>query len=152
MANKKFELGPLQKKWVEALRSGKYSQTTGKLHDLGEGGYCCLGVACKLLEEPVVKKQYEDDEDPKAYWGKDENEETFEVLPESYRKKFRFFDGSGGYHIDQLTPDERNVVYSIYGIIGETNSLAELNDSGWSFEQLADLIEEYPKLIFAGPA
>lgn len=30
-------------KWLDALRSGKYAQTRGKLTD--GNGYCCLGVA-----------------------------------------------------------------------------------------------------------
>lgn len=33
----------LKTKWTNALRSGKYEQTTGRLHDGGRG-YCCLGV------------------------------------------------------------------------------------------------------------
>lgn len=33
-------------RWVDALRSGKYEQTTGVLQD--SKGYCCLGVACKV--------------------------------------------------------------------------------------------------------
>lgn len=36
--------------WLEALRSGKYKQGTGFLHWKGE--YCCLGVACKVLDIP----------------------------------------------------------------------------------------------------
>lgn len=40
-------LGPKQQKWVDALRSGKYPQTYGYLHD--EHGYCCLGVADEVL-------------------------------------------------------------------------------------------------------
>lgn len=34
------------RKWVDALRSGNYTQTNGALHDTG--GYCCLGVACDV--------------------------------------------------------------------------------------------------------
>ena len=34
-------------KWVLALRSGEYSQTTGKLQD--DCGHCCLGVACDVF-------------------------------------------------------------------------------------------------------
>lgn len=34
------------KKWVKALRSGKYKQTQYFLRN--EGGFCCLGVACDL--------------------------------------------------------------------------------------------------------
>lgn len=34
-------------KWVKALRSGKYEQTTGSLNN--SSGYCCLGVACRIV-------------------------------------------------------------------------------------------------------
>lgn len=37
-----MELGPLQKKWLEALRSGKYEQGSSYLYN--RGNYCCLGV------------------------------------------------------------------------------------------------------------
>jgi hypothetical protein len=40
----------LKRKWVEALRSGNYHQTTGALHRAG-GGYCCLGVLCEVMGE-----------------------------------------------------------------------------------------------------
>lgn len=35
-------------KWMKALRSGKHKQGTGALQGYDEG-YCCLGVACKVL-------------------------------------------------------------------------------------------------------
>jgi hypothetical protein len=35
-------------RWVEALRSGRYRQTTGVLRSLG-GKFCCLGVAADVL-------------------------------------------------------------------------------------------------------
>jgi hypothetical protein len=40
--------------WVTALRSGRYKQTEGKLHD--ETGYCCLGVACDVYRK-AAKRQ-----------------------------------------------------------------------------------------------
>ena len=39
---------PLVERWVAALRSGKYSQTTGALGDAK--GYCCLGVLCDVAK------------------------------------------------------------------------------------------------------
>lgn len=40
------------KKWVVALRSGDYPQTTGLLSRVdafgSDIGFCCLGVACKI--------------------------------------------------------------------------------------------------------
>lgn len=41
-------------KWADALRSGKFKQTTGCLQD--SNGYCCLGVACEIFI-PENKKQ-----------------------------------------------------------------------------------------------
>jgi hypothetical protein len=41
----------LKAKWVEALRSGKYRQTTGNLREertTRRYGYCCLGVLCHV--------------------------------------------------------------------------------------------------------
>ena len=35
------------RQWIRALRSGKYSQSEGDLQNTK--GYCCLGVACKVL-------------------------------------------------------------------------------------------------------
>jgi len=36
----------IKARWVAALRSGVYAQTTGALHN--EKGYCCLGVLCDI--------------------------------------------------------------------------------------------------------
>jgi hypothetical protein len=35
------------RKWVKALRSGKYKQSKGSLQVYG--GFCCLGVACSVF-------------------------------------------------------------------------------------------------------
>ena len=45
------------KKWVSALRSGKYSQTREALHD--KSGYCCLGVACETYMEDTGNGEWE---------------------------------------------------------------------------------------------
>ena len=42
-----MELGPNQRKWIAALRSGEYEQTQGCLRD--NDGFCCLGVAVNAL-------------------------------------------------------------------------------------------------------
>lgn len=41
----------LKKKWIDALRSGKYRQGTGRLIRTGisENEYCCLGVLCSVM-------------------------------------------------------------------------------------------------------
>lgn len=35
-------------RWVAALRSGKYKQGKGELHDKVNNTYCCLGVLCEI--------------------------------------------------------------------------------------------------------
>ena len=44
-------------KWIEALRSGEYSQGWRRLHKTN-GGFCCLGVACVIQGIPVDKLLY----------------------------------------------------------------------------------------------
>lgn len=44
----------LKKKWIKALTSGEYGQTSDTLCD-GNGNYCCLGV----LEHVVMKGEVE---------------------------------------------------------------------------------------------
>lgn len=66
----------LKAKWVKALRSGKYPQSTGYLYDAFGGGYCCLGVLCKVkgakrdeisgLGYPNDTKRFYDIIDPKV--------------------------------------------------------------------------------------
>lgn len=46
-----MELGPNQKKWIAALRSGEYQQGIGLLKDEACDLYCCLGVAVALFGE-----------------------------------------------------------------------------------------------------
>jgi len=58
---KKIEYPKLPKvfkrKWVKALRSGKYDQGRGKLYRAGENDYCCLGVACVVDKIPLKRIQ-----------------------------------------------------------------------------------------------
>lgn len=44
---KKFKLGPKQKQWIKALKSGKYKQCKSEL--CNGVGYCCLGVANEIF-------------------------------------------------------------------------------------------------------
>jgi len=54
----------LKAKWVKALRSGEYDQARDVLHDRENGGFCCLGVLCKVMgaEFGPGSEEFEDDE------------------------------------------------------------------------------------------
>lgn len=70
------------RKWYDALRSGKYKQVRGKLRKRLEGGgygYCCLGVACKVLGVKMSGPEYLPIEAAKALFG-DTNRERCDPL------------------------------------------------------------------------
>lgn len=53
---KKFKLPKeFAKKWVEALRSGKYGQARNVLKESRKNEYCCLGVACVISKVKKTK-------------------------------------------------------------------------------------------------
>lgn len=43
-----------KKKWVDALRSGKYKQGKGMLYNGSNDSYCCLGVAAEVCGLDMV--------------------------------------------------------------------------------------------------
>ncbi len=46
---KKYQMdAKFGRRWIKALRSGKFGQTIGKLKENRTNEYCCLGVACKI--------------------------------------------------------------------------------------------------------
>lgn len=68
-----MKLGPNQKKWIKALRSGDYKQGQEYLKKNVDGTayYCCLGVMCDL--DPEVDYSLVEKEIPEEYtankWG-----------------------------------------------------------------------------------
>lgn len=102
----------LKQKWVSALRSGKYKQTTETLNDCG-GGFCCLGV---LLDVSGAGE-----------W----NDSSF-ILGEYDGTHRHTLDGDLGFRGRELfsipEPDEANLIV--------------MNDEkGCTFEEIADYIE-----------
>lgn len=126
----------LRRKWVEALRSGEFLQTDCALHD--DHGYCCLGVACEVFEREFPG-ELNVTLDDNGYWHYD-GEDTF--LPEKVADAF-------GIHPEGRTKNSRlletptqssNSLYE--------NSLYDLNDSGVTFTEIADVIEKYAADLF----
>lgn len=77
----------LKAKWVAALRSGKYEQTTGALcrigADDGKLRYCCLGVLMEVLGVP-----YEQVELQKVYQDEDGSYTRVGSLSEAQTRKY----------------------------------------------------------------
>ncbi len=106
----------IAKKWVKALRSGKYKQGQKSLCTVKgkTAKYCCLGVLCHILKTP-----YEKCGDLKRY------DEDTAVLPSSVLEK-------AGMH--SCWGETRS---------GHFSSLTHLNDDGKSFNEIADFIEQH---------
>lgn len=59
MSVKQFKLPKeFAENWVKELRSGKYTQIDGSLYKEECNGFCCLGVAGKLLGGSVLSMSY----------------------------------------------------------------------------------------------
>jgi hypothetical protein len=114
-----------RKLWVEALRSGKYKQSTNRLQNLDGVSYCCLGVACKVAEEQgvsVIKDQF---------------------FPEILE--------GGSLDMQSGVKDFFGIVSNLghFKDKGTNKSLTYLNDQkNFTFEELADVIESEPEGLF----
>ncbi len=54
-----MRLNKFQREWIKKLRSGKTRKCVGDLAN-SSGGYCCLGVACRMADIPVIVLRYGD--------------------------------------------------------------------------------------------
>lgn len=112
----------VKEKWVNALRSGNYKQTTGNLYEPGVG-YCCLGVLTDLY---LKEKGFEwDTTESSTGWVCFEDE--FEFLTDSVRDWAGLEDNCGTYEDDVIE--------------GGLFCLSSMNDGGASFGEIADFIE-----------
>lgn len=118
------------KAWVAALRSGQYGQAIERLKD-GNSNFCCLGVACELAVKAGLIKRVDD-----IYFA--DEKEYSEVMP----TKVALWLGVKERNLGLDTNQTWNGSYRGVGC------LAELNDSGASFEEIADIIERDQKEIF----
>jgi hypothetical protein len=108
----------IKARWVAALRSGEYKQTTGKLRD-GDA-FCCLGVLCNLhaMAHPeIAANEFDSD----SYLG------------DTALARKPVLDWAGLSH--RLGATDIN-------INGHIAALTEHNDNGATFAEIADAIEE----------
>lgn len=112
------------KKWVSALRSGKYKQGKEQLKKLnGQPKFCCLGVLCDLHAKATGKQWRDNKDEHTGYYLHEYGE-----LPEQV-KKWAGLESSNPTLIGK----------------GEYKSAAGLNDSGKRFITIANLIEQAQK-------
>jgi hypothetical protein len=127
--SEQYQLSELQEKWLKALESGEYKQTHHRLHD-GEG-YCCLGLAC-VVAGMTPTKICADEEDASYEFGGE-----WEGAPASVVGDFRLR-GSLGDAADE------SIVISDW----VSGTLAEANDAGATFAEIAAAIRANPENFF----
>ena len=115
----------IKEKWLAALRSGKYKQGTNELRT-NESKFCCLGVLCDVYRK----------ETKLGKWSKNDFG-NFKFT--NTKKSNNTFMGSGRLPLSVM---EWAGLPQANPIIDVTESLAGLNDSGASFEKIADIIEK----------
>jgi len=119
MMNKK-----IKKEWVKRLRSGEYEQ--GESFLCSDDKFCCLGVLCDMAEEEGIVGG-------RVYGGivgyssfHDEAASCSRYMPPEVRD----------------WAELGNTNPSFTGASGGSRYLAVLNDTGSSFNDIADIIEE----------
>lgn len=115
----------VMKKWVKALRSGKYKQGRNNLQ--GPRGFCCLGVLCEIAkEEGVGVRTYA----------------SGSLLGENIIDQPDVRDWSGMKDENGKLPRNAYVTYGKKGYLAR--ALTELNDEAeYSFREIAKVIERH---------
>jgi hypothetical protein len=116
---------PMEQKLVEALRSGRWEQADGQLR-FGDK-YCCLGVACAISGVGEFGNGLSIDRDTFVTTDMQDRRETASaILPERVKKLLGWSADTG-----LVTIRDRS---------GRKPTLTELNDEGFTFAQIADII------------
>jgi hypothetical protein len=117
----------LKAKWIAALRSDDYKQTKGVLCSTknGERAFCCLGVLTDILiKENQLSLTWNFNSEYFAT-ASNANDSAAIALHPSIRK------------ITGLSPNGKLPKPH------DNSALAHLNDNGYSFRQIADVIEKH---------
>jgi hypothetical protein len=101
----------VKERWIKALRSGKYKQTTGRLRT-HEGGWCCLGVLCDVFDntrwtDKLIYRSREDSGDDRCG-----------SIPEDAIRAIQFPDAQQ-YVLQQMNDIKRNTFDEIADYVEE---------------------------------
>lgn len=121
-------------KWVEALRSGKYTQGEGKLKVMNEDNsdsyYCCLGVLCEIKGLDAEPNLLREKENGTEFW-----DYAF-LFPQSSGSE-TWTTRQSSMPIDEWLQKECGMEVVV------AEALAAMNDNAASFDGIADWIERY---------
>jgi len=126
----------IAKKWIKALRSGKYKQGKGYLkqfNDKNEPRHCCLGVLCELYND-TMKQNHK-----KTLY----TEEMEDAVTGTSFVRFDLVDGGLPKAVRKWADIETSLGIFVVDIEYDIEEcLADLNDSGKKFSTIANIIEK----------
>jgi len=115
-----MKMSVLTRRWIDALRSGNYKQTSGCLKN--DDGFCCLGVAADVMAPSEWRKTVDSD----GYYS------------------FRKMGDVGLLKHDDFLRLVPNYVQDRLDFSISADDLAELNDSyDFTFPMIADVVESW---------
>lgn len=129
---------PKQEAWIKALESDEYEQCINVLH-IQDDGYCCLGVALDVLG--IEPQMYVEDEDLDVMCalfpsGDERSRADTKALSAEQADALMLASGTGSVKKNYLSD---GFPYC---------SLAEANDEGVSFKDIARWLKNQPHLFF----
>ena len=107
-----------RRKWIDALRSWKYKQTKKALFD--KDAYCCLGVACELFVE---------------------NEGIGEIVRGEFSGHIKIGDSCHCFQLPDAVRDWLGLLTNVGSENGKNGCLAQANDSGYTFVEIARMLK-----------
>lgn len=142
------------REWTTTLRSGRFQQTDGVLAKVEEDAttyHCCLGVGCEIanVTKDVHEYEYEDDveegrmnAETHVYYGKDPTED---LAPQEFVEWLGLTmpPGSPGVDLPIDIPIDHLGRRDREGVMSVSWSCAGLNDQGFTFTQIADIIDYF---------
>lgn len=103
------EQAAARRRLVKALRSGKYTQTQGKLRSKATGGMCCQGVQCDLVNKSAWLPNLNTDavswNEQEIEWPNDVREDLG-LTYDSGKLLMNMNDGAGRFDLDIHSFDE----------------------------------------------
>lgn len=136
----------LKTKWLAALRSGDYAQGKHVLRTTSDQ-YCCIGVLCNVLDPNAWKEPTDLQIDINAYRYAD----GWTRLP-SERTALEDFGWNASEPVVPINPDidarltqakRDNQIFVSDDLQTRYITLVALNDNGFTFTEIADLIEQH---------
>lgn len=118
----------IREKWVEMLKSGEYTQGHGSLRT--DDKFCCLGVLCELaVKEGVIGLPSLVSDNMYSYGDQGNLKGNRSFLPDIVQEWAGVTTNYGKMNTPEL-------------------SLVDVNDTGKTFEEIAELIASEPEGLF----